>query len=330
LGGGAERRRRPFSFEPRSRYNRRMDEFDIIRRFFAPLAGEGAFGLKDDAALVPHRAGHDLIVTTDSVSEGVDFFTFDPSATIAQKALRVNLSDLAAKGAEPAHYLLNLSLPRGVTEDWLAGFAEGLAKDQKEFGISLLGGDTGATDGPLSIAVTAFGFVPQGKMIRRDGAKVGDAVYVTGTIGDSGGGLAILKREKHALSDADRDSLIARYRVPQPPVEFAGALRAIAHASVDVSDGLIADLGHIASASGMRIIVDGEKVPLSPPLRALWGEDALLRAVTAGDDYQIAFTAAPGLTGPFTRIGQVEAGEGVGLTLGAEEIAVPRPGYRHF
>jgi thiamine-monophosphate kinase len=307
-----------------------MDEFDIISRYFAPLAGEGAFGLKDDAALVPARAGQDLIVTTDAIMEGVDFFAFDPSDSIARKALRVNLSDLAAKGAEPAHYLLNLSLPRSVSEDWLADFADGLARDQKQFGLSLLGGDTGATDGPLSVAVTAFGFVPQGKMIRRDGARVGDAVYVTGTIGDSGGGLAIFKREKHTLNDAARDSLIARYRVPQPPVEFAGALRAIAHASVDVSDGLITDLGHIASASGVRIIVEGEKVPLSPPLRALWGEEALLRAVTAGDDYQIAFTAAPGLTGPFAQIGRVEAGEGVSLMLEAKEIAVTRPGYRHF
>jgi len=260
----------------------------------------------------------------------VDFFAFDPPDTIAQKALRVNLSDLAAKGAEPACYLLILSLPRNVTADWLTGFADGLARDQKQFGLSLLGGDTGATDGPLSIAVTAFGFVPQGQMIRRDGARVGDAVYVTGTIGDSGGGLAILKREKHALSDADSAALIARYCVPQPPVAFAAALRAIAHASVDVSDGLIADLGHIALASGVRIIVEGEHVPLSPPLRALWGEDALLRAVTAGDDYQIVFTAAPGLTGPFTQIGRVQAGEGVGLTVGGVEIVITRPGYRHF
>jgi thiamine-monophosphate kinase len=312
------------------RYKRLMDEFDIIARYFAPLAGEGAFGLKDDAAVAPARAGHDLIVTTDAIMEGGDFFTSDAPDSIAQKALRVNLSDLAAKGAEPACYLLNLSLPRTMIADWLTGFADGLARDQEQFGLSLLGGDTGATDGPLSIAVTAFGFVPQGKMIRRDSARVGDAVYVTGTIGDSGGGLAILKREKHALSDADSNCLIARYRVPQPPVEFAAALRAIAHASVDVSDGLIADLGHIASASGVRIIVEGERVPLSPPLRALWGADTVLRAVTAGDDYQIAFAAAAGLTGPFTQIGRVEAGEGVSLLLGAKEIAVPRPGYRHF
>ncbi|MBW8707784.1 MAG: thiamine-phosphate kinase [Alphaproteobacteria bacterium] len=307
-----------------------MDEFDIIDRYFAPLAGEGSFSLKDDAALLPSRPGQDLVVTTDTITEGVDFFAFDPSGDIARKALRVNLSDLAAKGAVPAHYLLNLSLPHTITPDWLAGFAGGLGQDQQEFGISLLGGDTGASDGPLSIAVTAFGFVPQGRMIRRDGARVGDAVYVTGTIGDSGGGLAIFRREKHTLSEADRDHLIARYRVPQPPVTFAQELRAIAHAGVDVSDGLIADLGHIASASAVRIVVEGEQVPLSAPLRALWGNDALLRAVGAGDDYQIAFTAPPGLEGPFTQIGRVEKGQGVNLALDGRDVAIPRPGYRHF
>ena len=307
-----------------------MNEFDLIARFFAPLAGEGSFGLKDDVAVLPQRPGHDLIVTTDTISEGTDFFAFDPPHAIAQKALRVNLSDLAAKGAGPVGYLLNLSLPHGVREDWLTAFAAGLVADQSEFGLSLLGGDTGATDGPLSITVTAFGFVPTGKMVRRSGARVGDAVYVTGTIGDSGGGLSIFRRETHALSDADRDHLTARYRVPEPPVSFAPRLRDIAHASMDISDGLIADLGHIASASGVRIMVEGEQVPLSAPLKMLWGDNTLLRAVTAGDDYQIAFTAPEGLSGPFTRIGEVVAGDGVNLTVAGAEIAVPRSGYRHF
>lgn len=307
-----------------------MNEFDIIARFFAPLAGEGAFGLKDDVAVLPQRPGHDLIVTTDAISEGTDFFAFDPAGTVAQKALRVNLSDLAAKGAEPAGYLLNLSLPHSVHDEWLAAFAAGLAADQQAFGFSLLGGDTGATEGPLTIAVTAFGFVPAGRLIRRSGAKMGDAVYVTGTIGDSGGGLAIFKRETHTLCDADRDYLTGRYRVPEPPLAFGKTLSDIAHASVDVSDGLIADLGHIASASGVRIVVESEAVPLSAPLTALWGANALQRAVTAGDDYQIAFTAPPGLSGPFTRIGQVMAGAGVALTLGGAEVPVSRPGYRHF
>lgn len=309
-------------------YNRPMDEFDIIRRYFAPLAGEGAFSLQDDAALVAPRPGQEMVVTTDAIAEGTDFFATDPPATIAQKALRVNLSDIAAKGAEPAFYLLNLSLPRNVTEDWLAAFADGLARDQREFGISLLGGDTGATDGPLTIAVTLFGFVPQGKMVRRSGAKPGDAVYVTGLIGEAGGGLAIFRRQD--TSDTGHGELKARYRVPQPPVSFAPALRDMAHAAIDVSDGLIADLGHLAAASRVRITVEGEQVPLSASLRNLWGEEALLCAVVAGDDYQIAFAGRPGLSGPFTRIGQVEEGEGVELLVGGRKAVLPTGGYRHF
>jgi thiamine-monophosphate kinase len=305
-----------------------MDEFGLIAKYFAPLAGKGSLSLKDDAALLPARAGHELIVTTDTIAEGTDFFPSDPPDTIAQKALRVNLSDLAAKGAEPAHYLLNLTLPHAAKQDWLASFAAGLARDQKEFDISLLGGDTGA--GPLSVTITAFGFVPQDQMVKRSGARTGDAVYVTGTIGDSGGGLALLKERQHELDDASRALLVERYRVPRPPVDFAASLRAIAHAAVDVSDGLIADLGHVASASGVRILVEGERVPLSAPLKALWGSETLVRAVTAGDDYQIVFTAAPGLSGPFIQIGRVETGKGISLTVGGKEIAVPNPGYRHF
>jgi thiamine-monophosphate kinase len=305
-----------------------LNEFEIIARYFAPLAtNPGAFGLKDDAALVPQRTGEDMVVTTDTVSEGTDFFSSDPPETIARKALRVNLSDLAAKGAEPAFYLLNLTLP-DAREDWLAVFASGLAQDQAEFGISLLGGDMGA--GQLTIAVTAFGYVPEGRMLKRSGAKVGDAVYVTGTIGDAGGGLALFKGEGAQLSETDRAYLVDRYRVPQPPVTFSKDLCDIAHAAVDISDGLIADLGHVASASGVAIVVEGERVPLSPPLKALWGAGTLARAVAAGDDYQIAFTAPPGLRGPFTRIGEVRAGDGVSLTVNGKRTAIERSGYRHF
>jgi thiamine-monophosphate kinase len=308
-----------------------MDEFGIIARYFAPLAtAPGAFGLKDDAAIIPARPGFDLVVTTDQIAAGTDFFADDPPLTVAQKALRVNLSDLAAKGAKPEYYLLNLALPRPARDEWLTQFARGLIEDQRLFGISLLGGDTSATDGPLSISVTAIGYVPVGRMVRRSGAKAGDAVYVTGTIGDSSGGLALFKGEGKDLSETYRAYLMNLYRVPQPPVTFGKDLCEIAHGSVDVSDGLIADLGHLASASGVGIVVEGERVPLSPALKTLWHADALARAVVAGDDYQIAFTAPPGLSGPFTRIGQVQAGEGVSFRVNGEEVAVPRSGYRHF
>ena len=311
-----------------------MDEFGIIARYFAPLASDaGAFGLKDDAAVIPPRPGFDLVVTTDQIAADTDFFSHDPPASVAKKALRVNLSDLAAKGAAPEYYLLNLALPRSVHDAWLTEFAAGLASDQQQFGISLLGGDTSATEGPLSVSVTAFGFVPQGRMVRRAGAKAGDAVYVTGTIGDSAGGLAIFKREKHQLTEAQRDYLTTRYQVPEPPVGFgAHRLRGVASASIDVSDGLIADLEHVARASKVKIELEAEVIPRSEALRAFWGDgaEAILRAATAGDDYQIAFTAPPGLSGPFTYIGEVQAGEGVNLAFKGKKIAIPRPGYRHF
>ena len=322
-----------------------MDEFGIIARYFAPLAQDaGAFALTDDAAVIPPRPGFDLVVTTDQIAADTDFFSHDPPASVAKKALRVNLSDLAAKGATPEYYLLNLALPRSVHDAWLTEFAAGLASDQQQFGISLLGGDTSATEGPLSVSVTAFGFVPQGRMVRRAGAKAGDAVYVTGTIGDSAGGLAIFKREKHQLTEAQRDYLTTRYQVPEPPVGFgAHSLRGVASASIDVSDGLIADLEHVARASKVKIELEAEVIPRSEALRAFWGDgaEAILRAATAGDDYQVVFTAPTGAHNEIltaaaqtaisvSRIGMVSAGEGVVLRHQGHVLAVHEPGYSHF
>lgn len=319
-----------------------MDEFAIIADIFAPLAtGLGAFGLKDDAAVIAPRPGFDLVVTTDQIAEGTDFFAFDPAAMVAQKALRVNLSDLAAKGAVPVYYLLVIALPQSMTLEWLKDFAAGLAKDQKLFGLSLLGGDTSRTEGPLSITITAFGFVPEGRMARRSGARLGDAVYVTGKIGDSSGGLAIFKRENHTLNEEHRDYLIGRYRLPQPPVALGAALRDLISASADVSDGLLADLGRIASASGVRIEIDAEAIPRSAALRAFWGDgiEAITRAVTAGDDYQIVFAADPARKKEIlaaagdiavTRIGTVMAGKGIDLLHNGQPVLVTRSGYQHF
>jgi thiamine-monophosphate kinase len=313
----------------------RPSEFELIAELFALLAtAPGAFGLKDDAALIVSREGHDLVVTTDALVEGVHFFPGDPPDTIAKKALRVNLSDLAAKGAQPHGYLLALSLPASIDMPWLESFARGLAEDQKEFSLSLLGGDTTSTPGPLTIVITAFGRVPQGAMIRRAGARPDDLVFVSGTIGDSGGGLAVLNGEE--ASGEYKEHMIARYRLPTPRLTLGKALRGIATAALDVSDGLLADLGHIAEVSGVRIVVEAERIPRSPALIALWGNasDAMVRAATAGDDYEIAFTSrtpiADGYT-PVTWIGRVEAGLGVVLLDGAgREIAVSRPGFTHF
>lgn len=324
-------------------YDPPMNEFEIISEIFAPLAGDGAFSLKDDVALIAARPGFDLVVTTDAIAESTDFFAFDPADMVAKKALRVNLSDLAAKGAVPHGYLLNIALPQSTTVDWLKAFAAGLGQDQAAFGIVLLGGDTGRTEGPLCIAITAFGFVPQGRMLRRSGARPGDDVYVTGTIGDSGGGLAIFRRETHSLTEDQRNYLIDRYRLPVPPLALASSLPAIASASIDVSDGLVADLGHVARASGVRLMVDAAMVPRSDALRAFWddGGAAIVRAATAGDDYQVVFTASPSnrsavmtaardASVTVTRIGKAAVGEGVELLLDGQPLVVPRAGYRHF
>src|SRR2546423_8121982 len=232
---------------------KRPGEFALIAELFAPLAtAPGAFSLTDDAAIATPPPGHDLVITTDALVEGVHFFSSDPPELVGQKALRVNLSDLAAKGCVPAGYLLALCLPGKIGMSWLRAFAGGLAKDQQEFGISLYGGDTTATPGPLTIAITAFGHIPAGTMLRRAGARPGDLVFVSGTIGGAGGGLACLKGEGECLATGQWNELIQRFRVPHPRVTLAQALLGLASASLDVSDGLLADLGHIAETSRVR------------------------------------------------------------------------------
>jgi thiamine-monophosphate kinase len=316
-----------------------LSEFGLIARYFRPLAtDEGALSLGDDAAMLAQRSGYDTVVTADALTAGVHFLPDDPPDLIAAKALRVNLSDLAAKGAEPVGYLLALALPQSTTDAWLAAFARGLGADQKAFGVSLLGGDTTATPGPLTIAITALGRVPSGTMIRRSNAKPGDHVFVSGTIGDAGAGLAALQGKLPTIPSGCRTDLVGRYRAPTPRLALGRALRGIASAALDVSDGLLADLGHIAEMSGVRIVVQADAIPLSGALRAVWpGQNGVVRAVTAGDDYEIAFTsgvqnplesAAPV---PVARIGQVEAGNGVVLVDGAgRPIPVGKAGFTHF
>jgi thiamine-monophosphate kinase len=316
-------------------------EFALIAKYFAPLASDpGALALTDDTCLLEHYAGSDLVVTTDALIEGVHFLSEDPPNCIACKALRTNLSDLAAKGATPAGYLLALALPGKIDTAFLEAFARGLGEDQKRYGLSLLGGDTTATPGPLTLAITALGRVPAGGMIRRSGARPGDGVYVSGTIGDAGAGLALLQCGQAAGRDAD--FLIGRYRLPQPRLELGTALRGVASAALDVSDGLMADLGHLAEVSQVRIVVEAARIPRSAALQALQGNspEAMVRAATAGDDYEIAFTAPSeaavleaGKAGgvAVTRIGRVEAGQGIALLASdGREIPLIKAGYSHF
>ena len=318
----------------------------MIAKLFAPLAANdpGAFALTDDAATLQVPADHELVVTKDMLVEGVHFLRDDPPDLLARKALRVNLSDLAAKGATPRNYLLGLSVAPWISDEWLTRFAAGLADDQKRFAVMLSGGDTTATKGPLTVSITAIGTVPLGRVIRRKGARPRDVVFVTGSIGDAGAGLAVLKGEGVGLSDFDRSALISRYQLPEPRVSLGRQLLGLASSALDVSDGLLADLGHIAHISDVRISVDAAKVPVSRAARALWGEghDALVRAATSGDDYEIAFTAPASARAriqelsrssgvAINEIGRVEGGSGVHLLdERGKSIPVTRAGFTHF
>ncbi|NPU64688.1 thiamine-phosphate kinase [Bradyrhizobium sp. 83012] len=270
-------------------------EDSLIARYFKPLATDpGAFGLVDDAAIIP-ASGDDLVVNTDAIVEGVHYLPDDPPGTIARKALRVNLSDLAAKGAVPAGFLLTLVL-RQKDEAWLAAFAAGLGEDAAAFGCPLLGGDTVSTPGPVMVSVTAWGRVPRGRMVHRFGARPGDRVMVTGTIGDAALGLRILtgKAETAAL-DADpaaRDMLIGRYRVPQPRCGLAAAVRDYATAAMDVSDGLAGDLTKLCAASSVSADIALSRVPTSSAAARLLaaGSVELETLISGGDDYEILCT----------------------------------------
>jgi thiamine-monophosphate kinase len=323
-------------------------EDSLIARYFKPLATDpGAFGLTDDAAVLKAR-GEDIVVTTDAIVEGVHFLSDDPPHTIAKKALRVNLSDLAAKGATPAGFVLTLAL-RAVDETWLAAFARGLGEDTSAFNCPLLGGDTVSTPGPLMISVTAFGRVPQGKMVHRSGAKPGDHVVVTGTIGDAALGLDILRkgRAMAALVDdaASRDMLIGRYRVPEPRNALASVIRAHADAAMDVSDGLAGDLAKLCAASGVSAVIDLPSVPVSAAAKAVLAASAagIENLISGGDDYEILCTVRPSALEEFMReartagiaaspIGTIVAGVAAPKFLDAmgKELALTRTSYSHF
>ena len=321
-------------------------EFEIIAEIFSPLAAHapGALGLKDDAARCAVPPGQEMVVTADALVEGVHFSSDDPPALVARKALRVNLSDLAAKGAKPEGYLLTISIAPWVSIDWLKDFAGGLAVDQDEFGISLIGGDTTSTPGPLTLSVTALGSTPLGAMLRRGGAAENQLVFVTGTIGDAGAGLAILEGEGDDLPDADRDFLVRRYFLPEPRLQFGGLMRGIATSSVDISDGLLADLGHVASASGVAITVEAARIPTCSALNKLWGNsvETIIRAATSGDDYEIAFTAPESLRQPLkaaadevgvsvAEIGRVSRGHGLTvLDESGKALNIKKSGFTHF
>jgi thiamine-monophosphate kinase len=324
-----------------------VSEDDLIARFFAPLAGEGGLGLRDDAACITAPAGSDLVMTVDALVAGVHFFADDPPDAIARKALRVNLSDLAAKGADPLGFLLTLALP-ATSPAWLEAFARGLGEDAADYSCPLLGGDTVKTPGPLTISITAFGAVPAGQMVPRTGAKPGDLLAVTGAIGDAALGLLLRTTPAAAwiasVGETERTFLHERYRLPRPRNGLAKSLLAHAHAAMDVSDGLIGDLEKMLRVSGAAGRIRGEDVPLSPAVRQATAADpALLEAaLTGGDDYEILCAvpperidtlraAAEAAEIPLTVIGEVvESGKGNLFTYRGATISFSRRSYSHF
>jgi thiamine-monophosphate kinase len=321
-----------------------VGEFERIRRFFAPLAGPGGLSLLDDAAVIECKAGQRLVVTADAIVAGVHYLPEDPPELVARKLLRVNLSDLAAMAARPLHYILTTALPVELGPEWVARFAQGLGEDQCRFGIDLLGGDSVSTSGPAVLSLTAIGEVAAGSELRRSGAVAGDLVWVSGTIGDAHLGLNLLRGAYAEITPQHREYLIGRFRVPEPRTELGPRLSGVAHAMIDVSDGLLGDLAHICETSRVAAVVEVDRVPLSAAAQAIAERepDIRRRLAAAGDDYELLFAApadattaikalASQLDVPLTTIGRIAAGSGVCL-LDADGGIVPLEniGYRHF
>lgn len=318
-------------------------EFTWIRTYFAPLATlPGAHSLTDDAAFLDLPAGQQLVVTTDSINAGIHFLGDEPPSQLARKLLRVNLSDLAAKGATPYCYFVNLSLPIDTNEDWIADFAKGLREDQTRYNLSLAGGDTTASHGPLSLTLTALGLVPQGQAITRSGAREGDLLCVTGTLGDAALGLLILQNKLRII---DKDSLVLRYRLPQPRILFGTALRGIAHAAMDISDGLLQDAGHLCRASNLGADIRHSALPLSAAAQVCLTVNPNLSPLiySGGDDYELLlaipeskFAEAQSLANQhgmnLHNIGSFTNRKGEIRLLNAQDIEIQtsQKGWQHF
>ena len=323
-----------------------MNEFEFVESQLKPLAGAfaGAINLEDDAAVLTPEKGQEFVVTTDALTAGVHFFATDSPRLIAQKCLRVNLSDIAAMGADPYCYSLALMLPEQTSQGWLSEFCEGLRADQDEYNVHLSGGDTTSTTGPLSAAITMIGTVPVGKALKRSTARIDDDIWVTGTIGDAAMGLQALKDAFPSIDEAARDTLVRRYHVPQPRNRIAPALRDLATSAIDISDGLAADLGHICTASGVGAKVSTFKIPVSDHVLSLQNTYAenLEALLSGGDDYELMFTANPdksnkindlsrNLNVKISKIGKLTADLEVGfIDQDGAMLTLSSNGFRHF
>jgi thiamine-monophosphate kinase len=329
----------------------RPSEDELIATYFAPLAGPEAFGLRDDAAILAQKPGHDIVATKDMLIAGVHFFTDDPPGAVARKALRVNLSDLAAKGAEPSGFLLGLALPEDWTAHWLAGFAQGLGEDAAAYKCPLLGGDTVKSPGALVVSITAFGTVPAQKMVLRAGVAAGDRIYVTGTIGDAALGLKFRldvaqdAKWTHCVGQADAAYLAGRSLLPRPRLCLREALRAHAHAAIDISDGFAGDFAKMLGLTGMTAEVLTADVPLSKVARKILHEApfVLETILTGGDDYEILCAVPPSHSAAFETdaaaagipvrpVGTARPGNAPPAFKDKEgrNLAFGQPSFRHF
>lgn len=325
----------------------RPGEFGFIETYMAPLAAgnEGAFGLKDDAGLFDVASGHRAVVTTDALIAGIHFRDTDPPDSVGAKALAVNLSDLASMGAAPLGYTLILALPKDWTNDWAAGFSNGLAVMQQRHSLQLLGGDTVAANGPLTIGVTAFGSVPEGRQIMRSGAGNDDDIWISGSIGDAALALAIYNGDdSESMAAPEYGHLLDRLQRPEPRVALGQNLIGLATAAIDISDGLAADLGHLCLASAIGADIETENIPLSAAARCCLGVPSygMDIVVGGGDDYELLFTAPPSRAADVvqaaeksgcavTRIGQTNAENRVRFaTADGHEMEIKKPGWAHF
>ena len=325
---------------------RSRGEFGLIERFFKPLSrtAPGAFALGNDGALLTPPEGAGLVVTKDLMVAGVHYPEGEEPAILARRLLRVNLSDLAAMGATATAYALGLALPADVDDAWVEAFAAGLAHDQETFGVALIGGDTVATEGPAVLSLTAFGIAENGACLPRGGAREGDDIYVSGTIGDATLGLREVQGGLAALPTEDRAALAARFRLPEPRLALGAALVGLATCAIDISDGLVADLDHLCAGSGVAARIAADAVPLSDPARRALaaGEAEIADLVTGGDDYELLFCALPSarddivalgrrLDLALTRIGAIEPGQGVTVVdADGRPLPIARAGYQHF
>lgn len=322
-----------------------LSEFALISGLFAPLAtGAEALGLTDDGAVIPPRQGQDMVVTTDALVAGVHFRPQDSAATAAARSLNTNLSDLAAMGADAFCYSLALALPGDWTVDWATEFTDRLGELQRQFGVFLLGGDTVGTPGPLTIGITAMGFVPSGQALRRNGAASGDIIWVSGTIGDAALGLALLSEEMSCEDKESRSYLISRFETPTPRLDLGRSLRGLAHSAIDISDGLLADLAHITDSSSAGADINLDRIPLSPAAQTIARDNPaiLLSVLSGGDDYELLFTAPDAQTReiltradssktPVTDIGRVTDSNVVRVLDSTKSpIEVGNTGFQHF